>query len=333
MINNREEQFVSPFSTLYLSRSDVEAINLPMEKIISLVEDALIEKAHGRVQMPAKHWMERDSNRWFGGMSSLVPKCGYSAMKWQSGSTENASRGLPYITGMLFLNTLAKGTVEAVMDSTWITQQRTAAASAVAVRHLAKDGERCFAMLGAGVQGRSHLDAFKHVLPKLEEVVIYDINPTAAKNFAKYVSDAGYRPNIVKSARAAIDAANIVVTAGPIEPDTIRSIDEDWLHPGLTGVAIDYDCYWKPAALHAVDYLITDDFSQINHIKEYQYFVGCPDPKAELGDVLAGLKPGRKDELDKIVVMNMGVAVEDVVTAKEIYEYARDHGIGTRLPL
>lgn len=324
---------MSTYSTLYLSRADVEAVNLPMDKIISLVEGALVEKAHGRVQMPAKHWMERDADRWFGGMSSLVPKCGYSAMKWQSGSTENAARGLPYITGMLFLNSLEKGVVDAIMDSTWITQQRTAAASAVAVKYLAKKEARSYAMLGTGVQGRSHLDAFRCVLPKLEEVIIYDINPAAAQAFAEYVTRAGLKPVIVDSARAAIDATDIVVTSGPIEPDTVRSIGTDWLRPGLTGVAIDYDCYWKPEALHAADYIITDDFGQIEHIKEYKYFVGCPDPQAELGSIVAGLKPARTRDDQKIVIMNMGVAVEDVVTAKEIYLQALERNIGIRLPL
>jgi ornithine cyclodeaminase/alanine dehydrogenase-like protein (mu-crystallin family) len=285
------------------------------------------------VQMPAKHWMERDSVRWFGGMSSLVPKIGYSAMKWQSGSVENASRGQPYITGMLFLNTLSEGLVASVMDSTWITQQRTAAASAVAVKYLANKGAKNYAMLGAGVQARSHLDAFRHVLPDLSEVVIYDINPKAAAGFSEYVSAAGFRPRIVQSARAAVDAADIVVTSGPIEPDTVRSIDADWLRKGLTGVAIDYDCYWKPEAIRAVDHLYTDDFSQIEHIKEYKYFVGCQDPEAELGDVVAGLKPGRTNTSEKILVLNMGVAVEDVIVAKEVYEIARDRSIGTKLPL
>jgi len=323
----------APSSTLYLNRADVEAINLPMQTIIDLVEDALIEKAHGRVQMPAKHWMERDAHRWFGGMSSLVPKTGYAAMKWQSGSSENAARGLPYITGMLFLNTLEEGLVAAIMDSTWITQQRTAAASAVAVKHLANPGSRRYAMLGTGIQGRSHLDAFRHVMPALDEVVIYDINPEAAGRFADYVSHAGFRPRIVSSPREAVEAADIIVTGGPIEPDTVRSIDVDWLRPGLTGIAIDYDCYWKPAALHAADRLVTDDYAQIDHIKAYKYFLGCPDPQAELGDIVAGLKPGRKAAGDKVVVMNMGVAVEDVVTARAIYEIARDRAIGTTLRL
>ena len=324
---------VSNLSTLYLNRKTIEKINLPMSTIIQVVEDALTEKAHGRVQMPAKHWMERDADRWFGGMSSLVPKLGYTAMKWQSGSAENHKLGLPYITGMLFLNTLKQGTVAAVMDSTWITQQRTAAASAVAVKYLARPNATSYAMLGAGVQGFSHFEALQLVLPKLSQVIIYDVDPKAAERFAARVSSKGFKPKIVNSAREAVDATDIVVTSGPIEPDTVRTIDADWLHPGITAVAIDYDCYFKPAALHAADRLLTDDFGQIEHIKEYGYFVGCPKPEAELGSVVAGLVPRRISNDQKIVVMNMGVAVEDVAVAKEIYELAKGKGLGLELEM
>lgn len=320
-------------STLYLNRGAIELVALPMSRIIQLVESSLVEKAHGRVQMPAKHWMEARPTRWFGGMSSLIPKFGYTAMKWQSGSTENAARGLPYITGMLFLNNLDDGLVAAVMDSTWITQQRTAAESAVAVKYLAKTGATRYSMLGCGVQARSHLEAFRHVLPVLEEVVAYDIDPTAAAVFAATVRATGLRCRIVDSPRAAVDASDIVVTAGPIESNLPRTIAADWLHPGLLGITLDYDCYWQAAAFAACDKLLTDDYGQIEHIKEYGYFVGCPTPQAELGAVVAGLCPGRQRDDETIITMNMGVAVEDLSTASEIYELARAQNIGLILPL
>jgi len=320
-------------STLYLNRETIDMINIPMKRIIEVVEIALTEKAHGRVQMPSKHWMEPRANRWFGGMSSCIPKLGYAAMKWQSGSTENAARGLPYLTGMLFLNSLEDGVVAAVMDSTWITQQRTAAASAVAVKYLGRKDVDSYAMLGCGVQARSHLEAFRHVIPNLSQVVAYDINPHAAATFAREVEAAGFRSKIVDSPRAALESSEIFVTAGPIEPNAPRTIDADWLRPGLLGITIDYDCYWKPAALAAADCLVTDDFGQVEHIKEHGYFVGCPTPHAELGSVVAGLHPGRASPQQKIIAINMGVAVEDVATAKEIYEVARAQKLGVELPL
>ena len=319
-------------STLYLDRAAVEMINLPMPSIIDVVEKALIDKAQGRVLMPPKTWLAPRADRWFGAMSSVIPGIGYAAIKWQSGSTGNPARGLPYITGMLLLNRLDDGVVAAVMDSTWITQQRTAAASAVAVKHLARKNATRYAILGCGVQARSHLEAFRHVLPALEEVVAYDIDPKAAQAFARQVEAAGLRARIAGSARAAVDATDIVVTGGPIAPDAERAIDAEWLHAGLTGVTIDYDCYWKKAAFEAADKLFTDDVAQLEHIRESGYFIGCP-RSAELGAVVVGLSPGRESDAETIVCANLGVAVEDVATAKEIYELAKSRKIGVELPL
>ena len=324
---------VTPPTTLYLNRAAVEEVDLPMDRIIEVVEAALIEKAHGRVQMPAKHWMEPRPSRWFGGMSSLIPGIGYAAMKWQSGSSENAGRGLPYITGMLFLNDLETGLVSSIMDSTWITQQRTAAESAVAVKHLAPPDATRFAILGCGVQARSHLEAFMHVMPHLEEVIGYDIDTEAAARYASFVEDHGLKATIVDSARAAVGSGDVVVTAGPIEVDQPRTIEPGWLRRGALGITLDYDCYWKPDAFAAADLLLTDDVAQIEHIKGSGYFVGAPEPDAELGDVAAGLHPGRMNETDTIITMNMGVAIEDVAVAKEIYELAMERDVGTELPL
>jgi len=324
---------MADLTTLYLNRAAVEEVALPMTRIIEVVESALVEKTHNRVQMPAKHWMEPRPTRWFGGMSSLIDTIGYAAMKWQSGSSENSNRGLPYITGMLFLNDLETGLVRSVMDSTWITQQRTAAESAVAVRHLAAEEATTFSILGCGLQARSHVEAFMTVMPNLKEVVGYDIDPAAATRFASFLRERGLEATTVDNARQAVESGQVVVTAGPIEVTQPRTIEAGWLQPGALGVTLDYDCYWNAEAFTAADLLLTDDVAQIEHIKESGYFIGAPEPEAELGDVAAGLHPGRKNATDTIITMNMGVAVEDVAVAKEIYEAAIQRGLGIELPV
>lgn len=301
-----------------------------MTTIVDLVEQSLVEKAHGRAFMPAKHWMERE-DRWFGGMSSIVPAFNAAVMKWQSGSTTNASRGLPYITGMLFLNSLETGLIEAVMDSTWLTQERTAAASAVTARHLSKPGSRVWSVLGCGVQAYSHLSALRLVLPHLEEVVAYDIVPAAAGRFAAHVESQGFRCRVVDNARAAVEAGDVIVTAGPIEVGASREIKAGWLRSGALAIPLDYDCYWSAEALAAVDLLVTDDFGQLDHLRGDGYFVNSPTPSTEIGAIAAGIATGRTSADQTIVSINMGVSVEDVATASAIVSEANERNIGELL--
>lgn len=327
-VENSTPNNTRPSSTLrFLSRKDVEVVALPMATIVDVVEQGLLEKAHGRAIMPAKHWIERE-NRWFGAMSSMVPAFNAAVVKWQSGSTTNPSRGLPYITGMMFVNNLETGLVEAVMDSTWLTQERTAAASAVTAKHLAKHGARVWSILGCGVQAVSHLSALRLVLPDLEEVVAYDIRPEAAERFAAHVQAEGFKCRIVNSAREAVEAGDVVVTAGPIEVDAPREIQAGWLRPGALAIPLDYDCYWSAGALADADLLVTDDFGQLDHLRSDGYFVESPTPNAEIGSIAAGLATGRTSDEQTIVSVNMGVSVEDVATATAILREANERSIG-----
>jgi ornithine cyclodeaminase/alanine dehydrogenase-like protein (mu-crystallin family) len=155
----------------------------------------------------------------------------------------------------------------------------------------------------------------------------YDIVPEA---LTRYAAEMEHRHGVsvrpCGGPREAMRGAQIVVTAGPIEPKAIRAIEPGWLEPGALGIALDYDCYWQAAALRATDGFYTDDGPQLVHLKEYGYFVDAPPVTAELGDVVAGIRPGRSRDDERIVTVNMGVAVEDVVTARRIYEAARAQG-------
>lgn len=314
----------------YLSRSDVESLRLSMAQIINSVEGALIDQAHGRVLMPTKQWMEHDG-RWFDGMASLIESSGYAMLKSQSGAVKNAERGLPYLTGMLLLTDIETGLIVSAMDVGWICEQRTAAASAIALKYLANPNETKYAMLGTGAQGYSHFHAFRHVMPALEEVVIYDTNPKAANKFARHVVDSGVKASVVSSAREAVDSANIFVTGGPIDQNTTKVIDRDWLRDGMTGISIDFDCYWAPGALSEIDRLVTDDGHQLEHIKESGYFVDCRDPDVELGKIAAGTHPGRQSERDVVVALNLGIGIEDLVTASLVYKLALEKNVGIDL--
>ena len=323
-----------PHSFLYLSRADVEAIGLPMGTVIEAVELALREKDEGRTIMPPKHWIAPSARRFFAAMSSALPGLRAVGCKWQSGSPDNHALGHPYITGQFILNALGTGLPIAIMDSTWITEMRTAAATAVAARALVGKPPRVLGVLGCGLQARRNLDALRLVFPSLADVRAYDISATAGETYRDEMKARhGVEVTLCPDPRAAFDSADIVLTCGPIIPEGTRAAEAAWLEEGATAVTLDYDCYWKPGELARVDRLVTDDLAQLEHTKADGYFTSVPEKMQELASVVAGREAGRMSSTQRIVCINMGIALEDVTTALSIYRRARDMGRGVELPI
>ena len=116
--------------------------------------------------------------------------------------------------------------------------------------------------------------------------------------------------------------------------DLLREhIDVDWLAPGAFASPVDFDSYWTGAALHQADKLATDDIAQLDHYRQAGYFSDTPAPYADLGQIVAGHRPGRESKDERIISINLGLALEDMATAMPIYHRALELGIGTRLPL
>ncbi|MET4806145.1 hypothetical protein [Limibacillus sp. MBR-115] len=319
---------------LYLSRSDIDSLAIPMHAVIEMTESALREKSRGKAIMPAKHWISPAGERFFSAMSGALLESGAVTCKWQSGSPENAKLGLPYITGLLLLNDLATGRARAVMDSTWITAQRTAAATAVAAKYLACSEPRTLAIIGCGVQGRTNLQALRIIHSSLCELRAFDIDPDRAK---AYVAEAANTHGIAacsfSSVRETVADADIVVTCGPIVSNGDRIIQGRWLKPGALLVTLDYDCYLDPLTINQFDAVFTDDVEQVEHLKEYGFFAALPESLMELGTVFQAPGHARKGEADRILSVNLGLAIEDTAVADLIDKDARAKGVGTILQL
>jgi ornithine cyclodeaminase/alanine dehydrogenase len=324
---------------LYLSRADVEAAGLPMAAIIERLEVAFREKGLGRAEMPPKpgiHPGPPGNDNFIHAMPALIGALGAAGVKWVSGFPGNQARGLPYISGLLILNDVETGLPQAVMDATWITAMRTGAATAVAAKALARPGAATFGILGCGVQARTNLEALAVALPSLREVRAYDIHPERAERYAEEMT--GRHPALrfvpVGSARAAAEGTDIVVTAGPIRSAPNPALEAEWMAEGMLGVPLDYDSYWKPAALRRADRFYTDDSRQLLHTRAGGvYFQDIPEVYADLGEVLAGLKDRRREPRERLVCTNLGIALEDMAVAPLVLERARQRGLGTRLPL
>ncbi|HUG38403.1 MAG TPA: hypothetical protein VML54_15705, partial [Candidatus Limnocylindrales bacterium] len=188
-------------------------------------------------------------------------------------------------------------------------------------------------ILACGVQGRSNLEALACVFP-LRSVKAYDLHRDVAERFAAEMgAKLGLTIDVVANPRGAVDGLDLVVTSGPILKHPTPTIDAGWLAPGAFASPVDFDSYWTGGALREIDVLATDDGRQMEYYREAGYFRDTPAPHADLGELVTGRKPGRRDARQRTMSINLGIALEDMATAVAILERARERGLGRVLPL
>jgi len=323
-----------PRDILYLSRSDVEGLHIPIEEIIGVVDQAFREKAEGRAEVPPKPGIHLREDAFIHAMPAYLPKMRSAGVKWVSGFPQNPRRGLPYISGLLILNDPDDGFPLCVMDCTWVTAKRTGAATALAAKHLANDDAEKLGILGCGAQGRSNLEALRTACRSLDEVRAYDVSEENLKAYVEEMTTKhGLKVVPVGSPKGAVKDCDVVVTSGPILKHPQPMIEASWFKTGGFACPLDFDSYWKPEAMHSMDKFCTDDRDQLAYYKGQGYFSSIPDVYAELGEIVSGKKPGREEPEERIMSMHLGSAIGDMATAKLVYEKAKKTGKGTRLPL
>lgn len=319
---------------LYLSQADVAAAGVSMAEIIAALETAFQAKGAGRTEMPPKPGVHPGGgDNFIHAMPAYIQDLKSAGVKWVSGYPENSKRGLPYITGLLIYNDVDTGLPLAVMDCAWITAKRTGAASAIAGRRLARPESAVMGVLGCGVQGRSHAEAFQVLFP-LKKVMAYDVDAAAARRFAAETEKRlGVETVPVKSPVEAVRGCDIVVTAGPILKKPHATIQAGWLEEGAFASLVDYDTYWSREALAQADKFCTDDVPQLRLYQSMGYFQNIPSIHADLGELVSGAKKGRETPAERTMTANLGLAIDDMAVAPLLYRRAGEKGIGTWLPL
>ena len=318
---------------LYLSRADVEAAAVDMATIIRLVEEGFREKAAGRVEMPPKPGIHPGGDAFLHAMPALIPGMRSAGMKWVGGHPANQARGLPYISGLIVLNDVDTCLPYVVMDCTWITGYRTGAATAVSARYLARPDSTTAGILACGFQGRTNLLALASMF-RLTKVFAYDVNADIQRRFVAEMSAAiGVEVVGVGDPREAVVGADLVVTSGPILKHPTPTIPADWLRPGAFASAVDFDSYFTPAAMAQCDRIATDDLAQFEYYRSIGHFQHTPAPYADLGELVGGQKPGREGAGERTMAINLGLALDDMAVAPEVYRRARELGLGTTLTL
>jgi ornithine cyclodeaminase/alanine dehydrogenase-like protein (mu-crystallin family) len=316
-------------------------LDLARRTLVGLVEDAELPPkiaVHPRSEASFAHAMPAllrgDASD---GSADLL------GMKWVTGFPANADHGMATIHGIVILSDGRTGVPRALLDAGAITAHRTAAVSGVAIerwglRREARAGESPatrgprVAILGAGVQGQSHLPVLAHLLPGAR-LVVTDRAPERAASLAERAAELGFgdvelAPDVI----GAVEGADLVLTLLSFGPDR-QVVPAESFAPGATIVAVDYDmCVPAIIAREAADAraFLVDDRGQYLFTRAGAVFAGYPDPPsgAMLGEVV---RDGRPRPDGRVLVTHLGVGLADVVFGDAIVRAAESAGVGTLL--
>ena len=321
-----------------LSAEDVARL-LPMGDCIQVMRDALASLARGRALVPLRMVMRMpDASGFLGLMPGHIGpddgRAGALGMKAVSVFPGNARRGIDTHQGAVLLFEEDTGRLSALMDGATITAIRTAAVSGVATDLLARRDAAELAILGAGVQARTHLEAIAAVRP-LRRVRVWSRNPQHAADLVK-ASAARYGASIeaVPTAEAAVREADVVatVTASP-QPVLQRPWVKDGAHINAVGSSIPTTREIDTATMAAVRLFVDRRESALNEagdllIPMREGAFTADHIQAELGEVIIGKDLGRQSPDELTLFKSLGLAVEDVASAAFILKRAREIGIG-----
>jgi alanine dehydrogenase len=245
----------------------------------------------------------------------------------------NPVRGLPTVQGLIQVFDLGTGVLIAVMDSIEITILRTAAATAVAATHLARQNASVMTVIGCGVQGRAHVRALQDVR-SITCVHLWDVDRSAcARLVAELAGEAGPEFTILEDLATGVRHSDIVVTC---TPSTRQLLPSDWVAPGsfVAGVGADAeDKHELDPDLLARSKVVVDVLEQCVSIGDLNHALAAgvmrrEDVHGELGQIVAGRRPGRTTDSETFVFDSTGMALQDAAACAVVIERASQRSGG-----
>jgi alanine dehydrogenase len=327
---------MKPERTLLLTGRDIAAL-LTIEECMTAVEHAFRLYGEGKTQPPGILGVHARDGGFHIKAGLLDLNRRYFAAKVNANFPENGKRyGLPMIQGVVVLSDAENGYPLALMDSIEITIQRTGAATGVAAKYLARPDSKVATICGFGNQGRISLRALTKVLP-IEKVWVYDYDQAQAQKFASdFTGELGIDVEVASDLQTAVRQSHVCVTCTPSKQPFLK---QDFIAPGTFIAAVGADNPEKQElepALIGRNKVVVDVLEQCASIGELHHALDAgvmtnDDVYGELGEVIAGIKPGRTSPDEIIIFDSTGMALQDVVTAAAVYEKAVSEGVGTRM--
>jgi alanine dehydrogenase len=313
---------------------------LTTPELITAMEAAIARFSAREVLQPVRTVLSVGPTKaFFGVMPAYIEQPPRLGTKLVTVFNENHARGLPSHLATIVLLDPDTGALLALMDGRYITESRTAAVSAVSARHLARADASTLAIIGSGVQARSHLEAYAEVR-NLRDVRIWSPNARSRERFVDDMSHhVGARLQNCASARQAVEGADLIVL---VTSSPTPVIDDAWVAPGAHVVSVGAcrpDQREMPPELVARARLFVDSRAAAL-VESGDVVMGLQESRfgeahiaGELGDVVLGRVAGRQSDDQVTVFKSLGMAVEDVVSADLVYRKAIENGAGTELTL
>ena len=324
---------------LYLSNQDVKKV-LDLGRAIEITEQALRDHSEGRVIWSTPEDLaikpEQGWQSWVTGCALVTqPVAGFRIRSIKAaGGSRDPSRPARGPRRILILSDREGGEICTIMDEDWCHAVRTGAAAAVACRLLARKDTATMAMLGAGDTARAAVPVMAKAFP-LKEIRVTSRTPDSRQNYATEIGkeyDLNIRP--VDSTEEAVKDADLVVSATTTSTPFVKG---SWLGEGITVYSIGKHQEMESTVYKEADKFVVDSWEHCKNKSDLQrmlkeQFLSEKDLYAELPEILAGKKPGRQSDRERIFVRAIGLVNQDIAMADWIYHRALDLGVGTRLP-
>jgi alanine dehydrogenase len=325
--------------TLILGRKDVEQL-LTIEMAIEAVEEAFLEDGRGTTQVPERIalWFE-DLHGVIGVMPGYLKGLQAAGVKIICHHEQNrANYNLPASAGLVIYHNPLTGMPLAIMDCAYITAMRTGAATGVSAKYLARADAKVVGIVGAGAIALPQVAAIAEVR-ELSNVKVHDLDPAAATRLVSAVKNLGLQAEGVESARDACRGVDILVTCTPARSAFVRG---EWVEQGVHIAAVGADMPHKrelDSSVYArANKWVTDLVKQALITGEIAQAladgaISKDSLHATLGEIVAGQKKGRENNAEITVFKSTGMAIQDVATAKRVYELAEEKGLGVELSI
>lgn len=318
-------------TVLVLSESDVREL-LDLESCIATMEDALARLQRGELTNPLRFVVRPPGSALMGLMPAHdARERPLFALKEIVIAPANSERGLDPHQGAVLLHDGESGELTAILNASPVTEIRTAAVSAVATKLLARSGARTVAVLGSGVQGRSHVHAMQTVIDD-PIIRIWSRNPSHAEALALETHSL-----VATTVEEALAGAEIVCTTTAAREPILR---REWLEPGThvnaVGSSVPSTRELDGATMAAASLFVDRRESTLNESGDFllalaEGAIGPEHIRAELGELLTGAHPGRTDEQELTLFESLGIAAEDLAAAELCVSRARERGLGTEV--